>query len=240
MNLLEIKNLVKSFGRRRVVNDLSLQVAEAEIVGLLGPNGAGKTTTFKMVVGTLRPNHGKVVFNNEDVTRMPMYLRARKGMGYLSQEPSIFQGMRVADNILAVLEARGIPRKEARATADGLLDEFGLAKLASQRAYSLSGGERRKLEISRALSLRPRLLLLDEPFSGIDPKSVSEIQEIISRLRGNGISILLTDHNVRETLSVTNRSYIIDDGKTLAHGLPSEIIQNELVRKSYLGESFRM
>lgn len=240
MHLLEVKNLVKSFGGRKVVNDASLTVGEAEVIGLLGPNGAGKTTIFRMVIGMLRPDCGNVMFRNEDVTRMPMYMRAQRGMGYLSQEPSVFQGMRVAENILSVLEARGIKGKEARITTDALLDRFGLSGLRFQKAYCLSGGERRKLEIARALSLKPALLLLDEPFSGIDPKSVSEIQDLISDLRGEGISILLTDHNVRETLSVTDRSYIIDNGRILAQGLPADIVNNELVRRAYLGEKFTM
>jgi lipopolysaccharide export system ATP-binding protein len=239
MILLETKSLVKKYSGRAVVNDVSLYVAQGEIVGLLGRNGAGKTTTFRMVVGMIAPNQGRVVFDGVDVTKMPMYKRARRGMGYLSQEPSIFQRLSVRKNLLAVLETMHLTRQGRHERADQLMDQFGLAKLADHEARTLSGGERRKLEIARALVTNPTMMLLDEPFSGVDPIAVEDLQREILGLKERGISILLTDHNVRETLNVTDRSYIIDNGKVLREGPPKDLVKDDLVRKTYLGHSFR-
>ncbi|MHC4718180.1 MAG: LPS export ABC transporter ATP-binding protein [Planctomycetota bacterium] len=221
MILLETKDLVKRYSGRNVVDRVSLYVGQGEIVGLLGRNGAGKTTSFRMVIGMIRPNAGRVVFEGEDVTGMPMYKRARRGMGYLSQEPSVFRRLR---------------RQEK---AQQLMEQFGLAELADHEARTLSGGERRKLEIARALVTNPTMILLDEPFSGVDPIAVEDLQREIVALKERGISILLTDHNVRETLNVTDRSYIIDSGKVLRDGVPRELINDALVRRTYLGQTFR-
>ncbi|MFH0889053.1 MAG: LPS export ABC transporter ATP-binding protein [Planctomycetota bacterium] len=244
--LLEIKQLVKIYGQRRVVDGVSFNIAEGEIVGLLGRNGAGKTTTFRMVTGLISPSSGEITFlTNQkgekgmvEVTGLPMYKRALYGMGYLPQESSVFQNLSVEDNLLAILETRPISRGRRLSEAKKLLNEFGLSNLANQKATTLSGGETRRLEIARALITEPTLLLLDEPFSGVDPISVSEIQDIIKRLKSKGISILLTDHNVRETLAVTDRSYIIDAGQILCSGTPSEIMNNPLARQKYLGRDF--
>ena len=240
MQSLVVENIVKRYGGRRVVDGVSFKVAAGEIVGLLGPNGAGKTTSFRMAVGMVRPDEGRILFDDADITTTPMYLRARRGIGYLSQEPSVFTRLTVEDNILAVLEALGHPRKErAKLTAE-LLAELGLTKVTKNKAYTLSGGERRRLEITRALATKPALILLDEPFSGVDPKTVSDIQDIVRDLRHRGIGILLTDHNVREALSVTDRAYIIDEGRIMEHGTPGEIVSSTLVRQRYLGEDFSM
>ncbi|MCK4909888.1 MAG: LPS export ABC transporter ATP-binding protein [Planctomycetes bacterium] len=238
--LLKVENLVKIYSRRRVVNGVSFEIQPGEVIGLLGRNGAGKTTTFKMAVGLIMPNEGKVFLNGKDVSRLPMYQRARHGMGYLAQEPSVFQRLTVEENLLAILETIRMSHQERQAEARRLLDEYGLTKLAKQKANTLSGGEVRRLEISRSLITSPRLMLLDEPFSGVDPIAVSEIKEIIKGLRTKGIGVLLTDHNVKETLSVTDRSYIIDEGKILAQGSPEDIMNNELARRKYLGEKFTM
>jgi len=240
MPLLEVEGLVKSFGKRRVVDGVSLTVDKGEIVGLLGKNGAGKTTTFRMTIGMLKPETGAVRLNGEDLAGKPMYLRARKGLGYLSQEPSVFQRMTVEDNILAILETLNISEKERRDKLELLLDELGIKKVRKTMAYSLSGGERRRLEITRALAISPKLILLDEPFSGVDPIAVFEIQEIVAQLRDKGMGILLTDHNVTETLSVTDRAYLIDEGKVWFTGTPEELVKNEKVRKLYLGERFSL
>jgi lipopolysaccharide export system ATP-binding protein len=240
MGLLKVENLSKSFRKRKVVDSVSFEVEPGEIVGLLGPNGAGKTTSFRMTVGMLTPDTGSVTLNGKDVTRLPMYQRARLGMGYLSQEPSVFRGLSVEDNIMAVLETRPEDRKHWPEMLDALLEELSLTRLRKSKAYVLSGGERRRLEITRALVTRPALILLDEPFSGIDPIAVAEVQEIVVELRDRGIGVLLTDHSVRETLSITDRSYIIYQGRILRHGTSSELIGDELVRKIYLGEKFRM
>lgn len=239
--LLEVTDLVKRFDGRAVVKNLTFVVRAGEIVGLLGRNGAGKTTTFRMTVGMIDPDQGAVVFDRRDVTALPMYKRAQLGMGYLSQEPSIFQRLSVRDNLLAILETmRGSSRKQRFEKAEQLLEQFGLAAQRDQLARTLSGGERRKLEIARALVTEPKLIMLDEPFSGVDPKAVESLQqEILQLKRDRGIAILLTDHNVRETLRVTDRSYIIHDGEKLAEGAPRDIIRDPLVRKSYLGNSFR-
>jgi len=239
--LLETRDLVKSYDGRVVVNRVGYQVGEAEIVGLLGRNGAGKTTSFRITVGMIDPEEGTVFFSGEDISRLPMYQRARRGIGYLSQEPSIFQRLTVEENLLAILETmKNLNRQQRKDRAGELMDHFGLTVNARQMARTLSGGERRKLEIARALVTNPQLILLDEPFSGVDPIAVQGLQKEILKLRdGQGISILLTDHNVRETLTVTDRSYIIDEGKVLRYGTPKELINDKLVRRTYLGDTFR-
>jgi lipopolysaccharide export system ATP-binding protein len=238
--LLEVFGLVKVYQLKRVVDGVDFYVSPGEIVGLLGPNGAGKTTSFRITVGLIAPTEGKVVFNGDDVTRLPMYKRARLGMGYLSQEPSVFQRLTVRDNILAILETLKISHAERESRLEQLLGELELTRLADSFAYTLSGGERRRLEITRALVTSPKLLLLDEPFSGVDPIAVADIQKIIISLRDRGMGILLTDHNVRETLSITNRAYLIKDGSIMVHGSPDEILNDVNSRKYYLGEDFRM
>lgn len=239
--LLTVSGLVKRYGGRAVVDQLGFHVAPGEIVGLLGRNGAGKTTTFRMTVGMIDPDDGRVIFDGRDVTSLAMYRRAQLGMGYLSQEPSVFQKLTVEENLLAILETiRGLSRKQRRQRADELIRQFGLSAQKKQHARTLSGGERRKLEIARALVTEPKLIMLDEPFSGVDPKAVEDLQREILRLRRDlGIAVLLTDHNVRETLRVTDRSYIIHDGKMLASGPPRDIIRDPLARRTYLGSSFR-
>ncbi|HNQ23872.1 MAG TPA: LPS export ABC transporter ATP-binding protein [Phycisphaerae bacterium] len=239
--LLSARDLLKRYNGRAVVNRLSFEVHAGEIVGLLGRNGAGKTTTFRMVVGMIEPEQGVVCFEGAPVTTLPMYKRARLGMGYLSQEPSVFQRLSVRDNLLAILETMpGLSRKERRQQAQQLIAQFGLTEQSDQFARTLSGGERRKLEIARALVTSPKLIMLDEPFSGVDPVAVEDLQTEIMRLkRERGIAILLTDHNVRETLRVTDRSYIIHDGQKLAEGPAADLVRNELVRRTYLGSSFR-
>lgn len=239
MLLLQTKNLIKRYSGRAVVDHVSFIVKQGEIVGLLGRNGAGKTTTFRMTIGMIRPDAGSVTFDGTDVTRMPMYKRARSGMGYLSQEPSIFQRLSVRQNILAILETMKLSRADRRHRCAQLLEQFGLTPLAAQQARTLSGGERRKLEIARALVTNPTMILLDEPFSGVDPIAVEDLQREIRGLRDRGISILLTDHNVRETLTVTDRSYIMDNGKVLREGPPRDLVTDDLVRRTYLGHTFR-
>ena len=239
MVLLQTHDLIKSYGGRTVVNGVSLMVQQGEIVGLLGRNGAGKTTSFRMTIGMITPEGGKVVFDGVDVTNMPMYKRARRGMGYLSQEPSIFQRMTVRENLMAILETTKMDNNARKDKCDSLLDQFGLTVQQKQKARTLSGGERRKLEIARALVTNPTMILLDEPFSGVDPIAVQDLQEEICKLREKGISVLLTDHNVRNTLEVTDRSYILDSGRILSEGSPQELINNDLVRQTYLGKSFK-
>ena len=239
MVLLETTDLVKRYSGRAVVDHVSLRVSQGEIIGLLGRNGAGKTTSFRMIIGMITPNRGRVVFDGVDVTDMPMYRRARRGMGYLSQEPSIFQRLSVMDNLLAILDTMDLSREARRSRANQLLKQFGLTHVTDHEARTLSGGERRKLEIARSLITNPTMILLDEPFSGVDPIAVEDLQREIRGLKEGGISILLTDHNVRETLSVTDRSYIIDSGKVLREGTPKELINDELVRRTYLGSTFR-
>ena len=239
MILLEAKNLVKRYGGRAVVDNVSVTVNQGEIVGLLGRNGAGKTTTFRMTIGMIAPDAGRVVFDGIDVSKMPMFKRARRGMGYLSQEPSIFQRLTVRDNLLAILETMNLSRQVRRERCEALLEQFGLMVVQHQLARTLSGGERRKLEIARALVTNPTMILLDEPFSGVDPIAVEDLQREIRGLKDRGISILLTDHNVRETLSVTDRSYIIDNGKVLREGSPKQLVNDDLVRRTYLGHTFR-
>jgi lipopolysaccharide export system ATP-binding protein len=236
--ILHTANLTKSYRRRCVVDHVSFGISAGEVVGLLGPNGAGKTTSFRMVVGMISPDEGEVIFRDQNITQMPMYRRARLGMGYLSQEPSVFRKMTAADNILAVLEARGVPKAERASRTNELLEELQLGHLRDSQAETLSGGERRRLEISRALAIQPSLLLLDEPFAGVDPITVEEIQRILRNLSGQGIAILITDHAVIETLRISDRAYILDKGQVIAEGSPQEIIDNERVRQVYLGESF--
>ncbi|MHC5212002.1 MAG: LPS export ABC transporter ATP-binding protein [Planctomycetota bacterium] len=237
---MAVEGLVKHYGKRPVVQDVSYRVHAGEIVGLLGPNGAGKTTTFRMTIGMIPPDAGRVVLADTDVTKQPMFRRARLGMGYLSQEPSIFRHLSVEENLLAVLEALGMPRAERRLKTEELIEEFGLGHVMQSTAVTLSGGERRRLELARTLALDPRLILLDEPFSGVDPIAVEDIQEQLVRLRERGIAILVTDHNVRETLGATDRAYIIYEGAIFRHGTASELAADEKVREVYLGERFTM
>lgn len=240
LHLLETRNLVKQYGQRRVVDGLSISVGRSEIVGLLGPNGAGKTTTFYMAVGIVRPHEGEILFDHEDITHKSIHERCRLGMGYLAQESSIFRKLTVEENILAILETLEIGPRERRRRLRSLLEELNIAHLARHKAYTLSGGERRRLEITRALVTRPSFLLLDEPFSGIDPIVVAEAQEIIRSLKDRGLGVLLTDHNVRETLSITDRAYLIADGKILISGTADDLINDPEAKKIYLGDKFRM
>jgi lipopolysaccharide export system ATP-binding protein len=237
---LHARDLVKRYGAVEAVRDIDLAVAPGEIVGLLGPNGAGKTTTFNIIVGRILPTAGRVFLGDEEITHLPMYQRARKGLTYLPQEPSVFRKLTVEENILAILETLPLSRRERRERLDKLLGELDLRDKARQRAVTLSGGERRRVEITRALVLDPRFLLLDEPFSGIDPIAVSEIQKIIGQLRDRGIGIIITDHNVRETLAICDRAYIIKDGRIIREGTPTAIADDRTVREIYLGQNFRL
>jgi lipopolysaccharide export system ATP-binding protein len=240
MATLRTHNLTKSYGGRTVVGGVSLDVSSGEIVGLLGPNGAGKTTTFYMTVGLTTPDSGRVELDGNDVTDDPMYIRARKGIGYLPQEPSIFRGLTVEQNILAILETMDLDASARRTRLRELLAELNLTPLAHSPAYTLSGGERRRAEITRALVISPKFILLDEPFAGIDPIAVTDIQKIIFHLKDRGIGVLITDHNVRETLGLTDRAYIVYAGEILTEGNPDEIVNNPDVRRLYLGEEFRL
>ncbi len=240
MQSLKTNKLVKAYKNRRVVNQVSIEVEQGEIVGLLGPNGAGKTTTFYMVVGLIRPDLGQVLLDREDVTTYPMYMRAQRGISYLPQEPSIFRKLTVEENILAVLEPQKISYKAKIKRVRSLLDEFNIGHIRNAKGFSLSGGERRRVEISRALATSPSFILLDEPFAGIDPIAVSDIQSIVQRLKTKGIGVLITDHNVRETLSITDRAYIISEGKIIAAGDPDTIANDPKVRRTYLGEAFTL
>jgi lipopolysaccharide export system ATP-binding protein len=237
---LDVKGLVKSYGGRRVVDELSFQVKQGEVVGLLGPNGAGKTTAFYMTIGLIRPDGGSVMFHGQDVTNMPIHERAGMGMGYLAQEPSVFRYLTVEDNILCILENMGLSKQEMRQKLDELLHELHLEKLAKKQAIALSGGERRRLEITRALVTNPTFLLLDEPFANIDPISIQEVKKLVRILSDKGISILITDHNAREIFSIVHRSYIVRDGKVLMAGAVDELINSDEAKKHYLGEDFRM
>jgi lipopolysaccharide export system ATP-binding protein len=239
MALLEVRGLVKFYGRRKVVDGVDFDVDAGEVVGLLGPNGAGKTTSFRMTVGMIDADGGKVTFNNADISTLPMYRRARLGMGYLSQEPSVFQRLTCEQNLLAILETQPLSSAERHARAEALLRQFGLAHKARHPARTCSGGERRKLEIARALVTSPSLILLDEPFSGVDPIAVEDLQQEIRTLAERGIAFLITDHNVQQTLRVCDRAYILDSGKVLAHGTPRDLINNPMVRQAYLGGLFR-
>jgi lipopolysaccharide export system ATP-binding protein len=236
--LLETRGLVKAYRGRRVVDEVGLAVEDGEIVGLLGPNGAGKTTTFRMCMGMVSPDSGSILFRGRDVTRMPIHRRARLGLGYLAQEPSVFRKLSVEDNLLAILELTGTPPVRRRERCDELLEEYGLTHVRRSLGEVLSGGERRRLEIARALASEPSLILLDEPFSGVDPIAVEEIQEILAGLREKRIAILLTDHNVRETLHITDRAYILAGGKVLAEGTPDRLVEDPQVREVYLGKRF--
>jgi lipopolysaccharide export system ATP-binding protein len=237
---LRAQGLTKSYGGRTVVRAVDVEVSSGEVVGLLGPNGAGKTTTFGMVVGLIGPDAGRVVLDEEDVTSSQMYVRARKGVGYLPQEPSIFRGLTVEQNILAILETLPLTRDERKDRLAELLAELSLTPLAGSRAYMLSGGERRRVEITRALVIQPKFILLDEPFAGIDPIAVSEIQKIVSHLKDRGIGVLITDHNVRETLAITDRAYIVHDGVIFRSGTPASLAADEEVKRIYLGADFKL
>jgi len=237
---LSTESLVKIYGRRRVVDGVSLEVRPGEIVGLLGPNGAGKTTTFYMVVGLVRPNAGSVRLDSRDIARLPMYRRARMGIGYLSQEPSIFRKLAVEDNLRAVLEMQAIPSAERERRINRLLDELHISALRKHMAYVLSGGERRRVEIARALATEPTFILLDEPFTGIDPIAIDDIKDILGALKARGIGVLLTDHSVRDTLAVTDRSYIMYQGQILTQGSSTELLSDPVARKFYFGERFEM
>lgn len=236
--MIRTERLVKVYGKRRVVNGVSLEINRGEVVGLLGPNGAGKTTTFYMLIGLIKPNEGKVYFEDRDITRLPMYKRALMGIGYLAQEPSIFRRLSVEENLLLVLEARGM--KDEKKIVDQLLEEFSLTHLRKMRGQDLSGGERRRVEVARAMAGNPSFILLDEPFTGVDPIAVDEMKRIIFLLKGKNIGVLLTDHNVRDTLSITDRSYIIHQGQILTEGPPKELVNDPLARRFYLGERFEM
>ena len=238
--ILNTRNLVKTYGRRKVVDEVSIQVKKGEIVGLLGPNGAGKTTTFYMVVGFIKPTEGEVFLDNDRITSLPMYKRARKGIGYLPQEASVFRKMSVEDNISAVLQMTRLSKKEQKEKLESLIDEFGLATVRKNIGDSLSGGERRRTEIARSLASDPSFILLDEPFAGIDPIAVEDIQYIVSKLKDKNIGILITDHNVQETLSITDRAYLMFEGKILRQGTSKQLADDELVRKVYLGENFEL
>jgi len=234
------EDLAKTFRGRRVVDGVSVRIAPGEVVGLLGPNGAGKTTSFHLILGLIPPDEGRVLLDTRDITALPMYMRARSGIGYLPQEASIFRRMTVTQNLEAILEARGLGSAEVKRRAAALLEEFGLRAVAASHGYALSGGERRRAEIARALTSEPRYMLLDEPFAGIDPIAVADLQKVVTKLRGRGLGVLITDHNVRETLQITDRAYIISQGRIFRHGTPLELAADADVRRVYLGENFRL
>ena len=235
---LVANNIFKSYKGRKVVNDVSIEVKQGEIIGLLGPNGAGKTTTFYTIVGLIKPDNGNITINNDDITKFPMYKRAQKGIGYLAQEPSVFRKLSVEDNIKAVLELSNLKKQEQEERLEKLIDEFGLQKIRKNNGDLLSGGERRRTEIARALASNPKFVLLDEPFAGVDPIAVEDIQKIISHLKEKNIGILITDHNVQETLAITDRTYLMFEGKILKAGVPEELAKDKIVRKLYLGQNF--
>lgn len=237
---LEANNLLKTYGERTVVRDVSFSITSGQIVGLLGPNGAGKTTSFYMVVGLVRPDGGRVTLDSQELTNLPMHKRAHIGVGYLPQEPSVFRKMSVEDNIMAVLENTPLSGAQRREKLSNLLDDFNIRHVAQQKAYTLSGGERRRVEVARALALDPVFLLLDEPFAGVDPLAVADIQQIIRKLKDRGLGILITDHNVRETLGICDLGYILSDGMILEHGTPTQIAQSPKAREAYLGENFKL
>lgn len=238
--ILKAEHLIKKYKQRAVVNDVSFHVSQGEIVGLLGPNGAGKTTSFYMIVGLIKPNSGHVYLEDEDITEDPMYRRAKKGIGYLAQEASVFRKLTVEDNILSILEMTSLSKSQQRDKLEELIDEFSLNKVRKNRGDLLSGGERRRTEIARALAAEPNFILLDEPFAGVDPIAVEEIQSIVAKLKLKNIGILITDHNVQETLSITDRAYLLAEGKIMLTGTPSEIAENEMARKFYLGQNFEL
>jgi lipopolysaccharide export system ATP-binding protein len=237
-NSIVAEGLRKSFGKKVAVEQMSLSLTAGEIVGLLGPNGAGKTTTFYMIIGLIIPDHGSITFNGNDIGKLPVYERARLGISYLPQEPSIFRKLSVRNNIRSVLEIQGLDKVSIEAKTEELIDEFNLREFAERDGYSLSGGERRRTEIARALAIDPVFLLFDEPFAGIDPIAINELKNMLKYLKGKGLGILITDHNVRDTLSITDRAYIVNNGKVLDEGIPSDIIRNADVKKAYLGEEF--
>ncbi len=238
---LEALHLAKSYKRRQVVSDVSLEISSGEVVGLLGPNGAGKTTCFYMIVGLVKADHGQIRINQDDITRLPMHGRARRGIGYLPQEASIFRKLSVSDNLLAILETRkDLDQNQRKAKLEELLEEFHITHLTKSLGMSLSGGERRRVEIARALATEPSFILLDEPFAGVDPISVGDIKQTVRHLQDKGIGVLITDHNVRETLDICQRAYIVSDGGILAQGAPEQILANQQVRQAYLGDQFRL
>ncbi|MCE5194204.1 MAG: LPS export ABC transporter ATP-binding protein [Nitrospiraceae bacterium] len=239
MHSLEIKGITKNYGNRCVVNNLTLNVKTGEIVGLLGPNGAGKTTTFYMIVGMIKPESGSIFLDGEDIGQLPMYQKARRGISYLPQEASIFRKLSVRDNLRAVLEIKGYPDTETDEMIESLIDEFNLSKFADRDGYRLSGGERRRSEIARSLALKPTFILFDEPFTGIDPLAIIELKKMLTYLKNKGLGIIITDHNVRDTLSITDRAYIISNGNVLAEGAPHVIVENPQVQTAYLGEGFK-
>ena len=236
MAVLRTEKLVKSYGKRTVVDQVSLHVETGEVVGLLGPNGAGKTQTFRMTVGLVTPNEGEVLVDEDEITSLPMYQRARRGIAYLPQEPSVFRKLTVGENLLGVLETQEMTKADRRHAKDQLLEEFGLARLEDSMAYTLSGGEQRRTEIARTLAIAPSFILLDEPFAGIDPKTIRDIQGVIAQLRARGLGIIITDHNAAETLEIADRAYLLVDGKILMHGTPDELTKSELARRYYFGD----
>ena len=239
-NTLEAKGFVKSYNGKRVVDQIEMTLKREEIVGLLGPNGAGKTTTFYMIIGLTRPNEGSIYLDGEDITEAPVYVRARKGMNYLAQEPSVFRKLTVEENLFAIMENINVPSHEIRERAMGLLSELKIDHLAKQKASSLSGGERRRLEITRALVSNPRFMLLDEPFAGIDPLALNDIKQIIRDLKGRGMGVIISDHNVRETLDICDSAYCINQGRIIESGPPEKIVNSEMARNCYLGEDFKL
>jgi len=237
---LRAENLIKSYKGRKVVNEITIELSRGEIVGLLGPNGAGKTTCFYMIVGLIKPNGGRIFLDNSEITKYPMYKRAQNGIGYLAQEASVFRKLSVEDNILSVLQLTKLTKKEQRMKTESLIEEFGLGHIRKNRGDLLSGGERRRTEIARALATDPNFILLDEPFAGVDPVSVEDIQRIVAQLKNKNIGILITDHNVRETLAITDRTYLMFEGTILKHGVPEELANDEMVREVYLGQNFEL
>jgi len=237
---LRAENIVKQYGSRKVVKGISLEVSQGEIIGLLGPNGAGKTTSFYMIVGMVKPNKGKIFIDDEDITNASMHMRAQKGVGYLAQEASVFRKLSVEDNIMGILQFTNFSKKEQKIKLESLIEEFGLGHVRKNRGDLLSGGERRRTEIARALASDPRFILLDEPFAGVDPIAVEDIQNIVAHLKDRNIGILITDHNVQETLAITDKTYLMFEGKILKKGTPKELAEDEMVRRVYLGESFEL
>jgi len=238
--ILKAQNIVKSFRSKKAVDDVSLEVKQGQIIGLLGPNGAGKSTSFYMIVGLVRPDSGKIFLEDKEITKYPMYRRAQNGIGYLSQDPSVFRKLTVEDNILSILQLSGLSKKQQINKMDSLLEEFGLVSIRKNRGDLLSGGERRRTEIARALASNPKFILLDEPFAGVDPIAVEDIQKIVSHLKNRNIGVLITDHNVQETLAITDKTYLMFEGKILKEGKPEELAKDEMVRKVYLGKNFEL
>ncbi len=238
--ILKAQNIVKSFRSKKAVDDVSLEVKQGQIIGLLGPNGAGKSTSFYMIVGLVRPDSGKIFLEDKEITKYPMYKRAQNGIGYLSQDPSVFRKLTVEDNILSILQLSGLSKKQQINKMDSLLEEFGLVSIRKNRGDLLSGGERRRTEIARALASNPKFILLDEPFAGVDPIAVEDIQKIVSHLKNRNIGVLITDHNVQETLAITDKTYLMFEGKILKEGNPEELAKDEMVRKVYLGKNFEL